>query len=50
MGFVEASAFTTNVEARGVEQFLQELRGELKAGTFQPLPVRERMMRLSRSS
>lgn len=33
-----------HVEARGVEQFLQELRGELKAGTFRTLPVRERLI------
>jgi RNA-directed DNA polymerase len=32
------------VEARGVEQFLRELHGELKGGTFLPLPVRERMI------
>ena len=33
-----------HVEARGVEQFLTGLRGELKAGTFRPLPVRERLI------
>lgn len=33
-----------HVEARGVEQFLTELRGELRAGTFRPLPVRERLI------
>jgi RNA-directed DNA polymerase len=33
-----------HVEARGVEQFLSGLRGELKAGTFRPLPVRERLI------
>jgi RNA-directed DNA polymerase len=33
-----------HVEARGVEQFLRELHGELKAGEFRPLPVRERMI------
>ena len=32
------------VEAFGVEQFLTGLRGELKAGTFRPLPVRERLI------
>ena len=33
-----------HVEARGVEQFLTGLRGELRAGTFRPLPVRERLI------
>lgn len=33
-----------HVEARGVERFLAELRGELKAGEFRPLPVRERLI------
>jgi len=27
-----------------VERFLAELRGELKAGEFRPLPVRERLI------
>ena len=31
-----------HVEARGVEQFLTELREELRSGSFRPLPVRER--------
>src|ERR1700730_6744984 len=39
-----APATRRHVEARGVEQFLRELRGELKAGTFRPLPVRERLI------
>ncbi len=30
------------IEQRGVEAFLDDLRGQLKARTFQPLPVRER--------
>jgi RNA-directed DNA polymerase len=29
---------------RGAEAFLDDLRGQLKARTFQPLPVRERMI------
>ena len=29
---------------RGVEDFLDELRAELKARTYQPMPVRERMI------
>jgi RNA-directed DNA polymerase len=29
---------------RGAEAFLRELRGQVKAGTFRPLPVRERMI------
>jgi RNA-directed DNA polymerase len=33
-----------HVEARGVEQFLAELRQELKSGSFRPLPVRERLI------
>ncbi len=33
-----------HVEVRGVEQFLTGLRGELRAGTFRPLPVRERLI------
>jgi RNA-directed DNA polymerase len=33
-----------HVEARGVERFLRELRGELKASEFRPLPVRERLI------
>jgi RNA-directed DNA polymerase len=33
-----------HVEARGVERFLWELRGELRAGEFRPLPVRERLI------
>jgi RNA-directed DNA polymerase len=33
-----------HVEARGVERFLRELHGELKAGEFRPLPVRERLI------
>lgn len=38
------AATRRHVEARGVEQFLRELRGELRAGTFRPLPVRERLI------
>ena len=38
------AATRRHVEARGVEQFLTELREELKAGTFRPLPVRERLI------
>ncbi len=33
-----------HVEGAGVPRFLAELRGELKAGTFRPLPVRERLI------
>jgi RNA-directed DNA polymerase len=33
-----------HVEVRGVERFLAEVRGELRAGTFRPLPVRERLI------
>jgi RNA-directed DNA polymerase len=29
---------------RGVEEFLVDLRADLRAGTFRPLPVRERMI------
>jgi RNA-directed DNA polymerase len=38
------AATRRHVEASGVEQFLTGLRGELKAGTFRPLPVRERLI------
>ena len=38
------AATRRHVEAFGVEQFLTGLRGELKAGTFRPLPVRERLI------
>ena len=38
------AATRRHVEARGVEQFLIELREELRAGTFRPLPVRERLI------
>lgn len=38
------AATRRHVEAFGVEQFLWELRGELQAGTFRPLPVRERLI------
>jgi len=38
------AATRRHVEARGVEQFLGELREELKAGAFRPLPVRERLI------
>ena len=38
------AATRRHVEARGVEQFLTELREELRAGTFRPLPVRERLI------
>ena len=33
-----------SVAAQGEEQFLSELRADLKARTFQPLPVRERLI------
>jgi RNA-directed DNA polymerase len=33
-----------HIEARGVEQFLAELREELRSGSFRPLPVRERLI------
>jgi RNA-directed DNA polymerase len=38
------AATRRHVEALGVERFLWELRGELRAGTFRPLPVRERLI------
>jgi RNA-directed DNA polymerase len=38
------AATRRHVEARGVEQFLAELHGELRARTFRPLPVRERLI------
>src|SRR5919106_676113 len=38
------AATRRHVEAFGVERFLAGLRGELRAGTFRPLPVRERMI------
>jgi RNA-directed DNA polymerase len=38
------AATRRHVEARGVERFLAELRCELKAGEFRPLPVRERLI------
>jgi len=38
------AATRRHVEARGVDQFLSELREELRAETFRPLPVRERMI------
>ncbi len=38
------AATRRHVEARGVDQFLRELREELRAGTFRPLPVRERLI------
>lgn len=38
------AATRRHVEARGVDQFLTELREELRAGTFRPLPVRERLI------
>jgi RNA-directed DNA polymerase len=38
------AATRRHVEALGVERFLRELRDELKAGEFRPLPVRERMI------
>jgi RNA-directed DNA polymerase len=38
------AATRRHVEARGGEQFLSELREELRAGTFRPLPVRERLI------
>jgi RNA-directed DNA polymerase len=38
------AATRRHVEARGVEQFLTELREELRAGTFRPLPVKERLI------
>jgi RNA-directed DNA polymerase len=33
-----------HIEARGAEQFLTELREELKSGSFRPVPVRERLI------
>ena len=38
------AATRRHVEARGVDRFLAELREELRAGTFRPLPVRERLI------
>ena len=38
------AATRRHVEARGVDRFLSELREELKAGAFRPLPVRERLI------
>jgi RNA-directed DNA polymerase len=38
------AATRRHVEGRGVERFLAELRGELKAGAFRRLPVRERLI------
>jgi RNA-directed DNA polymerase len=38
------AATRRHVEARGVEQFLAEVREEMRAGTFRPLPVRERLI------
>ena len=38
------AATRRHLEARGVDQFLSELREELRAGTFRPLPVRERLI------
>jgi RNA-directed DNA polymerase len=38
------AATRRHVEARGVDRFLSELREELRAGTFRPLPVRERLI------
>ena len=38
------AATRRRVEALGVERFLKELRAELKAGMFRPLPVRERLI------
>ena len=38
------AATRRHIEARGVEQFLTELRGELRSGSFRPLPVRERLI------
>ena len=38
------AATRRHVETRGVEQFLAEVREELRAGTFRPLPVRERLI------
>jgi RNA-directed DNA polymerase len=33
-----------DVEDAGVQEFLDDLRGAVKAGTFRPMPVRERMI------
>jgi RNA-directed DNA polymerase len=38
------TATRRQVEARGVDQFLCGLRKELRAETFRPLPVRERLI------
>jgi len=38
------AATRRHVEARGVDQFLTQLREVLRAGTFLPLPVRERLI------
>jgi RNA-directed DNA polymerase len=38
------AATRRHVEARGFGRFLAELREELRAGTFRPLPVRERLI------
>jgi RNA-directed DNA polymerase len=38
------AATRRHIEARGVEQFLSELREELMSGSFRPLPVRERLI------
>jgi RNA-directed DNA polymerase len=38
------AATRRHVEAFGVERFPAGLRGELRAGTFLPLPVRERLI------
>jgi len=31
-------------DVRGIEEFLTDLRADLKSGRFTPLPVRERMI------
>ena len=33
-----------DVERSGIQEFLDQLRDALKAGTFRPLPVRERLI------
>jgi RNA-directed DNA polymerase len=33
-----------DVEDAGVQEFLDDLRAQVKAGTFRPMPVRERMI------
>src|SRR5215207_11021211 len=33
-----------DVKDAGVQEFLDDLRGAVKAGTFRPMPVRERMI------